>query len=230
MRALALLFMCAALGACGSSAHPVASTGQAPATTPSRAATTLSSPASGSPSSATTGTATTPTPAVTVPPEATTSTATTPGTLTQAQGSTGLCTAPELAVSLLSSQGAAGHGVVALALRNTGSGPCHTFGFPGVAFLGPGGRPLPGTPTRVTTDFVGPLPERALVLAPGQSASFRLVVSHGSAAPGSCTTATGIQVIPPDDTRTLSAGVAGVTECGTVTVSPLQAGSGANPA
>jgi hypothetical protein len=219
MRAVVLLFLCAALAACGSSAHPVASTGTVPAATPS-------GPATSSPSGATTAT----TPAVTVAPEATTPTAEAPGTLTHAQPSTGRCTAPVLALSVLSSQGAAGHGVLALALRNTGPASCHTYGFPGVAFLGPGGRLLADIPRRVTTDFVGPVPVRALALAPGQSASFRVVVSHGSAAPGSCTTATGIQVIAPDDTRTLRVGLAGVTECGAVTVSPLQAGLGANPA
>lgn len=225
MRAASLLVVCAALAACGSSAHPVASTVPASAatgTTPpagSAPAATATTPATGAATTPATSTAPTSTSPTTAPP-------TSPGTPTPARPS--LCTAPDLALSVLSQQGAAGHGVIVLALRNTSGHTCHTFGFPGVQFLGAGDNALTTVPTRVTSDFVGPVPERALSLAAGQTASFRLVLSHVTSVPGACATAQALQVIAPDDTQTLRTPLA-ATECGVVTVSPLQPGLTANP-
>jgi hypothetical protein len=64
-------------------------------------------------------------------------------------------------------------------------------------------------------------------VAPGQSVSFRLGVSHGAASTAACTTAVALQAIPPDDTATLSTPISGgAYECGgTVTVSPLEPGT-----
>jgi hypothetical protein len=219
MRALVLLLACVPLAACGASAHRVASTGTAPvpASTPPPPTPPASTPAT--------------TPTATAPVPATTATAPPVTTTTAARPVSGLCTAAHLALSVLSQQGAAGHGVIALALRNTSPTACHTYGFPGVLFLDGGGGGLVTEPSHVTSDFVGPVPERALRLAPGQSASFRLVVSHGTASPGSCGNAAALQVIPPDDTGTLRTSLSGgLAECRTVTVSPMQAGTSANPA
>jgi hypothetical protein len=134
-----------------------------------------------------------------------------------------------LALSAIGNQGATGHIEVGLGLRNTSSGSCHTFGYPGVLFLGRAGQSLPTTPTRTTNDFAGHIPLRELVVAPGQTVSFRLLFEDSVGGSGAgCTTAYGVQVIPPDDTHTLRTSIGGsVTECGTTTVSPLAPGNSA---
>jgi Protein of unknown function (DUF4232) len=195
--------MALALAACGGSSHTT--TAPVPTTT---------TPA---------GTTTT-TPATTTSP--TTTTATTP-----AAGS--LCRAATLHVSYLGQQGATGHGEIGFALKNVGSQSCSTGGYPGVLFLDKAGAALPTTPTHTTHDLAGSVPDRPLTLAPGSSASFRLFVSHfgPSGSSTGCTTAAGLQVIPPNDTATLRTpiGDGGATECQTVTVSPLQPGTAAYP-
>jgi hypothetical protein len=115
-------------------------------------------------------------------------------------------------------------------VRNTGSVTCHTYGFPGVLFLDRDGRPLPTASTRVTHDLFGSAPEVSLALAPGDSASFRLGVTHGLASSAGCVTAYAVQVIAPDDTASIRAQIPdGAYECGTATVSPLQPGRSAYP-
>jgi hypothetical protein len=137
-----------------------------------------------------------------------------------------LCTADRLTLSFLGQQGATGHGELGFALRNAGTVTCHTFGFPGVLFLSSTGAPLPTSAQRVTRDFFGSAPATALALAPGQSASFRLGVTHGQASSAGCVTAAALQVIPPDDTRTLHVTIPqGAYECGVATVSPLRPGT-----
>jgi hypothetical protein len=150
-------------------------------------------------------------------------------TSTAATG-TPACTAGLLALSYLGGQGATGHGLLGFSLRNTGRASCHTFGYPGVLFLDKAGHALPTKSTRTTHDFFGDTPEVAITLAPGQTASFRLGVTHGIASTAGCTTAYGLQAIPPDDTRTLRTTIpAGAYECGAATVSPLEPGRSAYP-
>jgi hypothetical protein len=98
-----------------------------------------------------------------------------------------------------------------------------------VLFLDRAGKALPTDSTRTTQDFFGSVPENKLDVAPGQSVSFRLGVTHGAASPVGCTTAYGLQVIPPDDTATLHVAIVngGAYECRTATVSPLQPGTSA---
>jgi hypothetical protein len=100
-----------------------------------------------------------------------------------------------------------------------------------VQFLDRAGKSLPTNSTRTTQDFFGSVPETKLVVAPGQSVSFRLGVTHGAASPVGCTTAYGLQVIPPDDTATLHVGIVngGAYECRTASVSPLAQGTSAFP-
>jgi hypothetical protein len=141
------------------------------------------------------------------------------------------CVASMLSLSYLGGQGATGHGELGFALRNTSPASCHTFGYPGVLFLGKSGQGLTTTTMRTTHDFFGIAPESRVTLAPGHSASFRLGVTHGAASPANCTTAYAVQVIPPDDTATLKATIpnGGAYECGTVTVSPVRPGTSAYP-
>ena len=168
----------------------------------------------------------------TVTPTVTSASSSTPAeqssTTTAASSSAGgppPCTARDLAASFLGGQGATGHGELGFALRNTGSTACSTVGYPGVQFLDQAGATLPTQPTHTTSDFFGNLPLKSLVVAPGQSVSFRLGVTHGAASEAGCTTAYGLQVIAPNDTATLTTSIPnGAYECQTATVSPLQPG------
>jgi hypothetical protein len=140
------------------------------------------------------------------------------------------CVASGLALSFLGQQGATGHGELGFALRNSGSGSCSTVGYPGVQFLGDGGAALPTTPTHTTSDFFGHTAVHSLTVAPGQTVSFRLGVTHGESSDAGCTTASALRVIAPNDTATLTTPIPdGAAECATVTVSPLQAGEAAYP-
>jgi len=173
------------------------------------------------------------TPAVTATtPAATTTTAATPTTQTSAAPvGLPLCRAATLSLSYLGGQGATGHGELGFALHNTSSYTCSTYGYPGIQFLDQAGHALPTTPTHTTQDFFGSLPRVPLTVAPGASVSFRLGVTHGVTSSAGCTTAYGLQVIPPNDTATLrtAIGNGGAYECQTATVSPLQRGTAAYP-
>ncbi len=177
-----------------------------------------STPTASSASSSTTSSTTTQSTAPATTPPTTTSAATPP------------CTAHDLSLSFLGQQGAAGHGELGFALKNTGSGPCHTYGFPGILFLARSGAPLVTIPHRTTIDYFGHTREAELTLLPGATGSFRLGVTHG-AIPGSvCTTAYGLQVIPPDDTSSVRTHIpGGAYECRDASVSPLQSGNSAYP-
>jgi hypothetical protein len=215
----ALIVACTlALGACGSSSQSsssVASRESATSTAPAPATTQTSS----TPTSTSTSTSTTQTTPATTP------------TSTSSPTNSTACTASELALSFLGGQGATGHGELGFELRNISNSTCHTYGYPGVQFLDRAGKALPTDSTRTTQDFFGSVPEKQLTVEPGQSVSFRLGVTHGAASPVGCTTAYGLQVIPPDDTATLHVAIVngGAYECRTATVSPLQQGTSAFP-
>jgi hypothetical protein len=136
-----------------------------------------------------------------------------------------------LKLAYLGGQGATGHGELGFSLTNTSGHSCHTFGYPGVLFLSQSGKSLPTVPSHTTRDFFGQTPAMSLSVAPGASVSFRLGVTHGITSTAGCTTAHGLQAIPPDDTATLrtAIGNGGAYECRTATVSPLQPGSSAYP-
>ncbi len=206
-RALVALAALAALGlsACGGSgtATSTRTTSPTTATTATTATTTASTTATSSATSATNSST------ISGPPP---------------------CRAGRLALSFLGQQGATGHGELGFALRNTGARSCHTIGYPGVQFLDRTGAPLPTTPIHTTNDFFGHSPLRSLLVGPGRTASFRLGVTHGISSSAGCATAYGLQVIPPNDTATLSASIPdGATECGTATVSPVRSGTSAYP-
>ncbi len=149
-------------------------------------------------------------------------------TITAPSTTGGRCVASGLALTFIGQQGATGHGEIAFAFRNVTAHSCHTFGYPGVLFLGRGGVPLTTSAVRTTNDFAGPAPLRALTVAPGASASFRLIVTHGINSSTGCTTAYGMQAIPPDDTASLHVTIpGGAYECRTATVTPLQPGNSA---
>ena len=192
------------LAACGGASTTTKTTGIVPVT-PSTSTTTAV-------------TTSTPPPTTTTTPPATTTTTTSPGTPP--------CRTADFALTFLGQEGATGHGELGFALRNTSGQTCHTYGYPGILFLDKAGNALPTHTTRTTVDFFGNAPETALVVAPGDSVSFRLGVSHGAASPSGCTTVYGLQVIAPDDTVTTRTTIPqGAYECGGgATVSPLQPG------
>jgi Domain of unknown function (DUF4232) len=139
-----------------------------------------------------------------------------------------VCRAAGMELTFLGGQGATGHGELGFALKNTQSTSCNTVGYPGIQFLSRSGAPLPTTPSHTTSDFFGSTTLTQLVVAPGQTASFRLGTSHGSGSSAGCVTAYGLQVIPPNDTGTLHVSIpGGAAACGTTTVSPMQAGTSA---
>jgi hypothetical protein len=161
-------------------------------------------------------------------PTPTTPTATSASTTSAAAPTTPLCVAAHLSLSYLGQQGATGHGIVGFVLRNTGSSSCHTFGYPGILWLSKTGAGLPTITVRTTHDFFGPAPLISLTVAPGGTFSFRLGVTHGAGGETGCTTAAGLQVIPPNDTHTIRITIpSGVFECRTTTVSPVRPGSSA---
>ncbi len=140
------------------------------------------------------------------------------------------CRAAALSLSFLGQQGGMGHGEIAFRLRNTSSTSCRTYGYPGILFLDQQGHALPTVPHHTTNDFFGSTPAAALVIAAGQSASFRLDVGHGVATANGCATAYALQVIPPDDTATLRTTIPnGAYECRDANVSPLRPGGSAYP-
>jgi Domain of unknown function (DUF4232) len=151
-------------------------------------------------------------------------------TTTSASAAPAICRAADLAPSFLGGQAATGHGVLGFALRNQSAHSCTTYGYPGIQFLGKSGQPLTTVPTHTTTDFFGSAPKALLTVGPGGVVSFRLGVTHGAASTAGCTTAYGLQVIPPNDTATLRISIPnGAYECQTATVSPMQRGTSAYP-
>ncbi len=194
--------------ACGSGAA-----GSSTSTTSDAASTAAASAPTSTSTTATTASATTTT---------STATATTSGPPP--------CRAADLSLSFLGQQGGMGHGEIGFQLRNTSSTSCATYGYPGIQFLDQQGRPLPTIPHHTTNDFFGATPAVPLVIAPGQSASFRLDVGHGVATSNGCATAYALQVIPPNDTATLRTTIPnGSYECRDANVSPLRAGTAAYP-
>jgi len=212
---LSAVLVAAALAACGSS-------GGTPAASVGTTSTTASQPANTS-ASTTSTTATT-----TTTTTASTTTSTTATTTTSSGDPP--CRAASMSLSFLGQQGGMGHGEIGFVLKNTGSVPCRTYGWPGILFLGQSGNPLPTIPHHTTNDFFGSTPAMPLVIAPGGSASFRLDVGHGVATSNGCATAYALQVIPPNDTATLKTAIPnGAYECQDANVSPLRAGASAYP-
>jgi hypothetical protein len=206
-----------AITACGST------TMRTVTVSPSTAATTSAGAGTTTPSA--TGTQSTTTPTATGTQSTTRSATASTAAVTPPR-----CHAGSLALTFLGQQGAVGHGVVGLALRNTGSSSCHTFGYPGILWLSTTGAPLPTNSMRTTRDFFGPAPLVSLTVAPGSSVSFRLGVTHMTNGGGSagCTTAAALQVIPPNDTSTLKVTIPnGVFECRATTVTPVRPGNSA---
>ncbi len=194
-------------------------------TTVTAAATTTAATTTATTTAATTTAATTT--AATTP-----ATTTAPSTTSTAAGTSVACTAATLEASFLGSNAATGTVVLSFSLRNSSERPCHTYGFPGVAFVSTAGAPISTTVSHTTQDLLGSTPELELVLAPGDQASFRMVTTDTGAGGGDsgCDHVSGVQIIAPDDTVPMRVSLpSGAVECGRTGVSPLLAGSNAVP-
>jgi hypothetical protein len=214
LKRLVLLPFVLLLAACGTSAGSGGSSTEAASGATSTAAAAPTTTGASSTDAATTTTTTT---------TATTATASTPAASPP-------CRAADLSLSFLGQQGGMGHGEIAFRLRNTSDQSCRTYGYPGILFLDRRGGSLPTIPHHTTRDFFGSSPATPLLIAPHQSASFRLDVGHGIATANGCTTAYGLQVIPPNDTAALRTTIPdGAYECRDANVSPLRAGTSAYP-
>ncbi|HWD76387.1 MAG TPA: DUF4232 domain-containing protein [Solirubrobacteraceae bacterium] len=213
-----------ALSGCGGSGASSTSGGGQPAAATSQAKTSTASSSSTAESTTSSTTSTTSAPSTST---------TSAGAAASGAGGAGLagpapCTASGLTLTYLGGQGATGHGELGFALRNSAQKSCTTGGYPGIQFLDRAGGALATTPTHTTSDFFGTLPLSTLTVVPGSSFSFRLGVSHGGGTGAGCSTAYGLQVIPPNDTATLRVDIpGGASECGATTVSPVQPGDSA---
>jgi hypothetical protein len=110
------------------------------------------------------------------------------------------CLSSHLALSLGSSQGAAGSTYTPIVLTNTGSSTCELHGFPGVSFVDASGH-LIGKPARETAGA-----EKTITLKSGSAANSTLHQPQpGNFDPSACqaTTADRLRVYPPGETNPL---------------------------
>jgi Protein of unknown function (DUF4232) len=190
-------------------------------------ATTTSTTSTGTTTTTTTSTPTTTTPTTTTP---TTKTGAT--TTTSTSGGSGLasdqCVASELTPVSKGSNGAAGTIIWEIALKNTGSSACNTYGWPGAQFLDSSGTPIGKPATRTTTSMQsGSVHPTVITLQPGAEANFYIQVNDAAGGGAGCTSAAYLQIYAPNDTTAMRLGTSQQVEyCPTTTVTPLQASAG----
>lgn len=113
------------------------------------------------------------------------------------------CLTPDLAGSLDAVEGgaSAGHYELEIELENEASEPCVLQGWPGVSFVGDGD----GTQIGASATLDRSSPHGSVTLAPGSSAHANLLVANAQNFDEDCeqTTADGLRVYPPGETRSL---------------------------
>ena len=150
-----------------------------------------------------------------------------PEAATTATSTAGMpCRGQALAGRLASSDGAAGHMHLVVALRNIGGAECTLDGFPTVGLVAEDGTALP---VRATHDGDLAFPVRTpstVVLAPGEVASFDLGFSHvPTGGQTVCPAAQSLVVTPPGDSHPVPVQTAAdPCDGGHLAVSPLVAG------
>lgn len=119
---------------------------------------------------------------------------------------------PDELTATTTEQGAAGGNVgTMVVLRNRSAQSCHLFGYPGAQLLGAHDASLHTTVTWGGSYLFPMVAPHLVGLGPGQSASFDLAYGDnpvGDPPPPydqACPTATGLAVIPPDDTAAVHA-------------------------
>jgi hypothetical protein len=220
------------LAACGSTntsdSGPTTTGGVLTVTAPA------STPTVPAPSAITTTATVTTTP--TTPTTVTTATITRPdsggaGLTTATTASAPACVAADLTPTPAPPNGATGTVVLGFTLKNTGSGPCSTFGWPGVAFVNAAGSAVPTQTTRTTHDILGSTPVTRFTIAAGDEASFRVTVhdSNDQGGESGCGSYGTVQIIAPNDTATMQVKLPnGPAEvCGAAAISPVEPGTSA---
>jgi hypothetical protein len=232
----AALLTALTLAACGSTnpgdtSDSSVSSGQASSTVTVPSIPTVAPPAD-------TNTSTTPTVATTasVPATVTTATITQPnsggaGLTTETTAASAECVGADLSASAVPPNGATGTVVLGFILKNTSSGACSTYGWPGVAFVNSGGSVVATQTTRTSSDILGSTPPTRFTIPAGAQASFRVTVhdSNDQGGEGGCGSYSTVQIIAPNDTATMRVKLPnGPAEvCGSAAVSPLETGTSA---
>lgn len=152
-------------------------------------------------------------------------TATKPARTTGAATQNGACVAADLTPRFVGGNGAAGTDILSFALANTSSAACHTYGWPGVQFLGADGTPVEPPASRTTTDPAAqhPVEPTEITLKPGQEATFVIVISDAYDGGAGCRNASYLQIYAPDDTTAMRLAVK-ASPCPKSSVTPLQPG------
>jgi hypothetical protein len=136
-------------------------------------------------------------------PSTTANSATTSSASTAASAATGSgCLTPNLRLSFVSGQGAAGTAYLTYQLTNTGSRSCTMFGYPGFSILNASGQIVQHPAKR---GIPGPAPVKLVTLAPGQGGRFTVTSSDVIPNPDCQHTYTGTtaQVYPPNQRAAL---------------------------
>lgn len=138
------------------------------------------------------------------------------------------CAPSQLALKLVSSQGAAGHLEDQFAFTNSSNSVCRLFGYPGAQMVSSAGGALKTVVIR-GGDFFPDSSRKptTVVLQPGHAARFSFGWSDNNesgGSPASCPRADRLKVTPPNDFSTLVVSVADITfaPCdGKITTSPV---------
>jgi hypothetical protein len=161
---------------------------------------------------------TTTTPGGSTPP----STATTTTTSTSTPGLT-TCLPSQLGIAVSGSQGAAGTTELTFSLSNSSSVSCSLYGYPGMLLLTANGAGLPTVVTRgggLSFESIAPT---TVVLNPAQTAYFNLGYNDVTQGTTSCSSATHVEITPPNDTAYAEVTVPQINACGggALNVSPV---------
>jgi Protein of unknown function (DUF4232) len=134
----------------------------------------------------------------------TSSSPTTPSTSASAgTASLTTCRTPNLRLSMVSGQGAAGTAYITYGLTDAGTGSCTMLGYPGVAVLDAAGNIVQHAARRGTAGRA--VPVRLITLAPGSRATFLVNSTDVIPSPGCTHAYTGVtlQVFPPNQRAAL---------------------------
>jgi hypothetical protein len=182
------------------------------------AAGSVLSACSNSPSKSSSSTTTTTTP----PTTSTTATTTPPTTSTTAATTT--CQPSQLRVALYGTEGAAGTNEVTFSLTNSSTTVCTMYGYPGMQLLNAGRASVPTVVIRGGGLSFENVAATNVSLVPGQAAYFNLGYNDVITGTTTCSTATQVEITPPNDFSYVVVPVAPqIDACngGTLHVSPV---------
>ena len=141
------------------------------------------------------------------------------------------CHSAQLRVKLGWASGAAGHIGQLVSFENASATRCTLYGYPGLQMLAASGRQIRTQVLRGVAYTVPSVPERIVILAPGQEASFDLGYDDGTGYGNeSCPTSARVEVTPPNAYAPITVvwrmqpyggGTIQHLRCGQITVSPV---------